>query len=80
MLPRVRVLEKKLGRERALGQVFQGEGLVEIDPRQGERERLDTLVHELLHLLHPQWGEERVIRVAGWFSRVLWQQRYRRIR
>jgi hypothetical protein len=79
-LPRVRIREKRLGRERALGQAWHGENVVEIDPRQRESERLDTLIHELLHLMEPEWSEERVVEVAGWLSRILWRQGYRRVR
>ena len=79
-LPRVRIREKRLGRERALGQAWHGENVVEIDPRQCESERLDTLIHELLHLMEPEWSEERVVEVAGWLSKILWRQKYRRVR
>lgn len=77
---RVRIIERKLGREKALGLAYQGIGIVEIDPRQCERERLDTLVHELLHLLEPEWTEERVEASAAWLAQILWRQGYRRIR
>lgn len=79
-LPRVRIMEKRLGRERALGQAWQGDNVVEIDPRQCESERLDTLIHELLHLMEPEWSEEKVEEVANWMSRILWRQGYRRVR
>lgn len=77
---RVRIVERKLGRERALGQAYQGINVVEIDPRQPESERLDTLVHELLHLLQPEWSEERVEASAAWLAAILWREGYRRIR
>ena len=77
---RVRIIEKKLGRERALGQAWAGLDVIEIDPRQDERERLDTLIHELLHVMMPEWSEETVVEAAKWLSRHLWKQRYRRMR
>lgn len=79
-LPRVKILERKLGRERCVGQATTGINLVEIDPRQSEYERLDTLVHELFHISFPDYSEEQVIAVSRWFSRILWRQQYRRIR
>ena len=79
-LPRVRIVERRLGREKALGQAWVGAGLVEVDPRQPERERLDTIVHELLHHLEPDWDEQRVAVSAAWLATVLWRQGYRRIR
>lgn len=83
MLPkprRVRIVERKLGRERALGQAIGCPVyLVEIDPRQSERERLDTLIHELLHLAHPSWSERRVETHATWLAALLWRSGYRRL-
>lgn len=79
-MPRVKVIERRLGREGALGQAYSGEGLIELDPRQSERSRLDTLVHELLHLLEPEWSESRVARSATWLTKWLWRQGYRRVR
>lgn len=76
---RIRIVEKKLGRERALGQCYHGENVVEIDPRQGERERLDTLIHEVLHLAKPDLIEDEVIRMANILSKQVWKCGYRRI-
>ena len=76
---RIRVVEKKLGRERALGQCFHGENVIEIDPRQGERERLDTLIHEVIHLAKPDLVEEEVIRVSNILTKQVWKCGYRRI-
>lgn len=77
-LPRVKIVERKLGRERCVGQATHGINLVEIDPRQSEYERLDTLVHELFHISFPNASEEEVISMSRWFSRILWRQHYRR--
>lgn len=79
-LPRVRIREKRLGREGALGQAWHGENVVEIDPRQSESERLDTLIHELLHLMEPEWEEEKVESCASWLASLVWRQGYRRVR
>ena len=76
----VRIVEKRLGRERAMGQAWPDIGLVEVDPRQRERERLDTVIHELLHVLKPHWSEDHVTRAADWLARHLWKEGYRRVR
>jgi hypothetical protein len=75
----IKVVERKLGREGALGQCFQGERYVEIDPRQEAQERLDTLIHETLHVLLPFRSEPFIEKAAATLTRVLWKQRYRRI-
>ena len=73
------IRDRKLGREKAMGQCWQGEGLIEIDPRLGAKERLDTLIHEMLHHYSPSWGEERVINTAAEMTNALWKDGYRRI-
>lgn len=76
---RVKVIERKLGRERVYGQAWQGLDELEIDPRQSPKEYLDTLIHESLHLAHPDLDEPTVSDVATFIARVLWKQNYRRV-
>lgn len=78
----LQVIERKLGREKAVGQAFTfepGSGVVEIDPRQAAREYLDTLVHEMLHIEFPDLEEDRVAACSRRLSAALWKQNYRRI-
>ena len=42
--------ERKLGRERASGQAYPDDGLIEIDPRLTPRQWLSTLIHEAVHM------------------------------
>jgi hypothetical protein len=81
--PKAKIVERPLGREKAWGQAWkEGEvGHVELDPRiRSERQRLAVLLHELLHLLEPSWGEARVDRSALYLAKALWIQNYRRVR
>ena len=48
-------------------------------PLQRSRERLDTLCHEVIHLLGPHLAEETVISHANVLSDALWRDRWRRI-
>lgn len=85
--PKIIVTERKLGREQAHGQItdiYDETGkplgdLIEIDPRNTARQRLDTLLHELLHAVRPDWSESRVYRAANKMSRVMWADGWRRI-
>ena len=77
-IPRIRVRFKKLGREKAYGQAH-SDGLIEIDPRQGQRVLLDTLIHELLHILEPDWSEAKVTRTAKTLTHYIWKSQFRRI-
>jgi hypothetical protein len=84
--PKVTIIEKKLGREKALGQYVCGSGEILIDPRDifekpehNERERLDTYVHEALHKADDDLDEETITHYARIVTAVLWKAGYRRV-
>jgi len=72
------IKERKLGRERAMGQAFQGENLIEIDPRQSNKEYMDTLIHESLHIMFPDWTENKVMKTSNKLANILWDENYRK--
>jgi hypothetical protein len=71
--------ERKLGRERARGQAFVEDGLIEIDPRLEPRQWLSTLVHEAVHMAFPDAPEYRVAAAERIITRILWRAGLRRI-
>ena len=71
--------ERKLGRERAAGQAFTDEGLIEIDPRLKPRQWLSTLVHEAVHMTFPEVPEESVAKAERVITRILWRAGVRRV-
>ena len=75
----VKVVSRRLGRERAWGQAFLGENRLEIDPRLGAKRFLEVLIHEVTHLCHPGMSETEVDRTGKMISKVLWSQNYRRV-
>ena len=79
MIKPPRIKERLLGRERALGQCWQGDGLIEIDPRLKAKAALDTYIHEMLHHYAHDWSETRVSRTASAMAKILWKHRFRRI-
>lgn len=76
---KIKVIDKKLGREHALGQAWRGHNTIEIDPRQDSKERLGTLIHEVIHILYPELTEEEVLFAERTLAAVVWKQGYRRI-
>lgn len=76
---KVKVVSRRLGRERAWGQAFIGENKLEIDPRLGARRSLEVLIHEVTHLAHPGMSESEVDRTGKMICSVLWSQNYRRV-
>lgn len=79
----VTVKEKRLRQPRGnkLYGTYQ-DGQIHIDPRQDEYQRLDTLLHELIHHAEShtafEMHEETVEMFAGMFAQVLWREGYRR--
>lgn len=58
-----------------------GRRRITIDPAQQatERDRLDTVVHELTHAVQPKLSERDVIKIARFVTKHLWRQGYRRV-
>jgi hypothetical protein len=79
-IPKLRIVERKLGREKAYGQCFSGMGLIEIDPRQDSKCYMDTLLHEMLHAFFPNASEEEVEKIAQRMTQELWKRHFRRIK
>jgi hypothetical protein len=77
--PKVKVIWRKLGKEKAWGQATIGEGLIEIDPRLGAKRQLEVLCHEQVHLTFPEISEAQVDRVGKDLAALLWSENYRRI-
>jgi len=79
---RIKVSETKLGRQDAKGQVdlppFKKTVKLEIDPRQNQLWKLDTLLHELLHLFDPDMKETRVRKMATYLAKGVWKNGYRK--
>jgi hypothetical protein len=76
---RVKIVERKLKRERAVGRVFLEEGLIEIEGRQKPREWLSTLVHEALHVAFPDMAEKPIAAAERKIADILWRAGVRRI-
>jgi hypothetical protein len=75
---RLKIVERKLGRERAWGLRW-ADGLIEVDPRQKSRAYLDTLIHEVLHECLDELSEKKVVSTAGMIAEAVWGAKYRRI-
>jgi hypothetical protein len=79
-MPRkVRIVERKMKRERAVGRVFLEEGVIEIEERQKPREWLSTLIHEALHVAFPGLEEKPIAAAEKKIADILWRAGVRRI-
>ena len=52
-------------------------GEITIDPT-GDRDELDTAIHEMLHAERPGMNEKTVTKTASSRARLLWKMGYRR--
>jgi len=74
----VRIVYRKLGREKARGQYCEATGVIELDERLAGEEHLEVLLHEALHAIQPHHDEAVVERDALNLARILWADGYRR--
>ena len=72
-------VEAKLGRFKAVGLAYKDAGVTVIDPRQEPKDYLDTLIHEYLHHLFPEWKEKAVALTGTALADYLWEQGYRKV-
>ena len=79
--PKVKVIWRPLGKERAWGQAETDPArpVIEIDPRLSPRRELETLAHEAIHICWPDLSEKEVDRAGKVISAVLWQENSRRV-
>lgn len=68
----IKVIHRKLGREKAMGQAWHDYRLIEIDIRVTGKDYIDTVIHEILHLQNPDWSERKVKLSANEITQVLW--------
>lgn len=74
---KIKIIHRKLGQEMAWG-LAEG-NTIELDERLKGRRHLLYLLHEMLHIIHPDWSETRVVKVSRRMCEVLWEQNYRKI-
>lgn len=76
-LKKIKVQERKL--RKYLGYAYPEYNLVEVDPNQKPRQYLDTLIHEILHVMYPDDSETKISRNASTITHHIWKKGYRRI-
>jgi len=74
----ITIIERKLGREKAMGQAYKDDGLIEIDPRQSAQDYLETVVHEVMHVVFPAMSEDDVTNSSKIIGQALWEVGYRK--
>ena len=54
------------------------QGEIYIDPYQSPEQFMETAIHEVLHIVNPNWNEDIVTRSGREVRRFLWRLGYRR--
>jgi len=77
--PNPDVVHRKLGKHKADGLAWVDENIIEIDSRITGFRQLEAVVHEMMHILNPKWGEIKIDGHAKRMAKILWDQNYRRV-
>jgi hypothetical protein len=75
----VKVVYRKLGKERAWGQAHIHDNTIEVDPRLKGKKKLEIIIHEALHILNPDFSESKVIEQSKKLTNLLWKEHFRQV-
>lgn len=75
----MKIVFKKLGREKAWGSANLADNTIEIDPRLKGRKHLEILIHEAMHIMNPEWLESKVVQQSKRLTQLLWKQHFRKV-
>jgi len=76
---RVKIVYRKLGKEKAWGQAHIVDQTIEIDPRLKGKKKMEIILHEALHILNPEFSETKVIEQSKKLTALLWKEHYRQV-
>ena len=76
---KVKVIERRLGREKSDGLAWIGENKIEIHTDLEGKERMGVIAHEVAHLAFPKASENSILKFEKMIRDTLWDQGYRRV-
>lgn len=59
------------------GMAYHDECLIEIDERAKGKKKMELLLHEASHLLHPEKTEEEIVKISVAMTKLLWSEGFR---
>jgi hypothetical protein len=71
---KITVIYKKLWRRKAWGLSYDDDWTIEIDERAKGKKKLELLIHEASHLLHPEKTEEQIVKMSVILTKLLWNE------
>lgn len=75
--PPIKILEAHLGHYKAAGLAWVDDRTIAIDKRLRGIDRLETIIHEVMHVQNPKWAEIMVDGKAKELALILWEMGYR---
>jgi len=78
-MKRIKIIYKKLGREKVYGFANLGDNEIEIDNRLKGKKLLELIIHESLHILYPEAEEDEIENNSITLTNTIWHENFRRI-
>lgn len=78
-MKKIKVIYKKLGKEKVYGFANLGDNEIEIDVRLKGKKHLEIMLHECLHILYPEAEEDEIVRNSIILTNTIWWEHYRRV-
>ena len=78
-MKKIKVIYRKLGRQKVYGFAHCGFNQIEIDSRVKSKKHLELIIHESMHILFPEAEEEEVESKAIILCNTIWGEHYRRV-
>lgn len=75
----MKVVKRNLNKDNVWGWAHTDKNKIEVHNKLKGKRLLLYMVHEALHIIHPEWSETKVKRSASRLTAVLWKQGYRKI-
>lgn len=76
---KIKVIYKKLGRNKVYGFANCGDDEIEVDSRLKGKKQLEIIIHESMHLLLPDAEEDEIIEKSVILTNTLWYQGFRMV-
>lgn len=76
---KIKVIYRKLAREKVWGLAYFEHDIIEIDSRLNKKRLLSTILHEGLHLANESLSESTVLKMEKILADLLWQEGYRKV-
>ena len=78
-MKRIKVKYRKLGKEKVWGLADLGDYTIEVDSSLKNKKALEIIIHESLHILHPELSEDEIVRNSIILTNTLWHEKYRKV-